>query len=324
MLGLIVCFVEIFIVICVFDGFLPPPPLPPSSPLSAIFTAPLIPPRLNDPITSSPPRVQTSTLNNNLRPAVSPVARRSTASVPASAPAPPPAQPSHRKLSTRPTPPAPVDELASVRLGSSRITGGTIQLTEQFLVDETALATATSDEVAFADALLIQHNDEPGISNSMALHDSIDDSEPHSDEIYVGSGATSSSSAAALREAAAAIAGALASDLLRETAIAEACEAQRRAEEAEAALYTTRQSALIAASAAAAAYACDVRLRAAFALFDTDGSGTISIDELAAVMTALGRPATKQALRDMIDQADLNQDGVCDFEEFRVMMEGRL
>ena len=212
-----------------------------------------------------------------------------------------------------------MDELASVRLGSSRITGGTIQLTEQFLVDETALATATSDEVAFADALLIQHTDEPGISNSMALHDSIDDGEPHSDEIYVGSGATSSSSAAALREAAAAIAGALASDLLRETAIAEACDAQRRAE-AEAALDTSRQLAL----AAAAAAAHDVRLRAAFALFDTDGSGTISIDELAAVMTALGRPATIQALRDMIDQADFNQDGVCDFEEFRVMMEGRL
>lgn len=175
-------------------------------------------------------------------------------------------------------------------------------LTEQLLVDDEASASAsafayvaaTSDETAFAAALL--DLDEPGsgdvrANSSMALHDSIDDGEPHGGDADADLDDEPTPSAEALNMASAAIAAALVSDLYREAAIAEA-----------------RMT----------------RLRTAFALFDTDGSGDICCDELAAVMTALGRSAGPMELQEMVGQADLNNDGRCDFAEFCIMMEGKL
>ncbi|PAA74544.1 hypothetical protein BOX15_Mlig026712g1 [Macrostomum lignano] len=57
-------------------------------------------------------------------------------------------------------------------------------------------------------------------------------------------------------------------------------------------------------------------LRRAFALFDTDGSGTIDPEELVAFMTALGEPVTMAEARDMIKETDVDGDGQIDFREF--------
>jgi hypothetical protein len=162
-------------------------------------------------------------------------------------------------------------------------------MTEQPLQDDSPEVAATSDEMFFASALI----DEPGSSatggiiDSMALHDSIDEGEP----LDVSPLKQETAAAAQQPETTRSVSSALASDLLREATIAEA-QANR--------------------------------LRAAFNLFDTDGSGAISVEELSAVMTALGRSPSPHELSEMISQADLNHDGVCDFNEFCEMMKDKL
>ena len=48
----------------------------------------------------------------------------------------------------------------------------------------------------------------------------------------------------------------------------------------------------------------DIEFEEAFLLFDTDCSGTISIDELEVVMNSLGQRPTDEELRQMIAEAD--------------------
>lgn len=48
----------------------------------------------------------------------------------------------------------------------------------------------------------------------------------------------------------------------------------------------------------------------AFKVFDRDGSGKISADELRQVMTSLGEKLSDQEVEDMIREADTNGDGV--------------
>jgi len=57
-------------------------------------------------------------------------------------------------------------------------------------------------------------------------------------------------------------------------------------------------------------------LWAAFRSFDKDGNGTIDKSELAAF---LGK--TEPEIRELIQEVDLNGDGVIDFEEFSAMMQ---
>jgi len=57
-------------------------------------------------------------------------------------------------------------------------------------------------------------------------------------------------------------------------------------------------------------------LRAAFNMFDKDGSGQISIQELKQVMHSLGERLTDRELEEMIHEADNNGDGEINFEEF--------
>lgn len=255
-----------------------------SSSIHFISTAaPIPPPRLN-----SPPRLPSA-----LQPPVSPVGRtaKAIASAPASAPAPPPVQPSHRKAAVRSAPPAPVAQLSSVRLGSAG--SDPLSLTEQLMQEDSPEVAATSDELYFASALI----DEPGSSaaggatDSMALHDSIDEGEPLDVSPQKQDAAAEEAPPQQQPETTRSVSSALASDLLREATIAEA-QANR--------------------------------LRAAFKLFDTDGSGSISTDELSSVMTALGRSPSPRELSEMISQADLNNDGVCDFNEFCEMMRDKL
>ena len=63
----------------------------------------------------------------------------------------------------------------------------------------------------------------------------------------------------------------------------------------------------------------DKNLKAAFALFDKDGGGTIEAAEVASI---LGNNMSKeeQVWQDVIREVDINGDGQIDFEEFKVMM----
>ncbi|EXJ84667.1 calmodulin [Capronia epimyces CBS 606.96] len=56
--------------------------------------------------------------------------------------------------------------------------------------------------------------------------------------------------------------------------------------------------------------------RAAFDVFDKDGSGTISADELRQVMKSLGENLTDAEIDEMIREADKDRNGTIDYEEF--------
>jgi len=60
--------------------------------------------------------------------------------------------------------------------------------------------------------------------------------------------------------------------------------------------------------------------RAAFRVFDKDGSGSISAEELKQVMRDLGENLTEKELEDMIRDADSDGDGFIDYEEFTKIM----
>jgi len=64
----------------------------------------------------------------------------------------------------------------------------------------------------------------------------------------------------------------------------------------------------------------DEEMLAAFKVFDEDGSGTITLDELRKVMKKLGERVTEEQLKDMIKAADSNGDGLIDYNEFVKMM----
>jgi Ca2+-binding EF-hand superfamily protein len=62
------------------------------------------------------------------------------------------------------------------------------------------------------------------------------------------------------------------------------------------------------------------KLWKAFQVFDTDGSGSISAEELGEVMRSLGQNPTNTELRDMIKEVDVDLSGTIDFEEFKALM----
>lgn len=64
----------------------------------------------------------------------------------------------------------------------------------------------------------------------------------------------------------------------------------------------------------------DDDLRAAFKVFDKDGNGFISPQELRQVMINLGEKLSEEEIDSMIREADSNGDGQVDFEEFARMM----
>lgn len=60
------------------------------------------------------------------------------------------------------------------------------------------------------------------------------------------------------------------------------------------------------------------RLKSAFDLFDKDGSGTISSEELVEVLRVLGHNPTKGEFNDLLKTLDTNRNNSIDFQEFSV------
>merc|ERR1712176_1310215 len=65
----------------------------------------------------------------------------------------------------------------------------------------------------------------------------------------------------------------------------------------------------------------DKELRDAFAVFDADGSGTISRNELKKLMKSLGQSLSNEELDAMMDEVDSDRSGEIDFAEFKAMMQ---
>jgi Ca2+-binding EF-hand superfamily protein len=65
------------------------------------------------------------------------------------------------------------------------------------------------------------------------------------------------------------------------------------------------------------------KLWEAFGVFDADGSGAISVDELGGVMMSLGQNVTPTQLRQLIEEVDIDRSGSIDFEEFKALMISR-
>ncbi|KAL6187533.1 hypothetical protein ACLB2K_038931 [Fragaria x ananassa] len=61
-------------------------------------------------------------------------------------------------------------------------------------------------------------------------------------------------------------------------------------------------------------------LRDAFSVYDKDGNGSISAEELFEVLKSLGDECSLAECRKMIDGVDADGDGMINFEEFKVMM----
>lgn len=73
-------------------------------------------------------------------------------------------------------------------------------------------------------------------------------------------------------------------------------------------------------SAAALSPAELLEIREAFALFDMDGSGTISISELKTAMGSLGFSTKNHMVHEMINRLDKDKSGDIDFAEFTELM----
>mmetsp|Transcript_36188 Transcript_36188/g.55569 ORF Transcript_36188/g.55569 Transcript_36188/m.55569 type:complete len:151 (+) Transcript_36188:121-573(+) len=65
-------------------------------------------------------------------------------------------------------------------------------------------------------------------------------------------------------------------------------------------------------------------LKEAFGMFDIDGDGTITMQELREVMLSLGLRPTDAELIEMINSVDDNGDNEIDFEEFLILMKSRV
>eukprot|EP01121_Diplochlamys_sp_Union-15-3_P010048 TRINITY_DN2777_c0_g1_i1.p1 TRINITY_DN2777_c0_g1~~TRINITY_DN2777_c0_g1_i1.p1 ORF type:complete len:150 (+),score=46.84 TRINITY_DN2777_c0_g1_i1:53-502(+) len=61
-------------------------------------------------------------------------------------------------------------------------------------------------------------------------------------------------------------------------------------------------------------------IREAFKVFDKDGNGFISAAELRHVMTNLGEKLSEEEVDEMIKEADVDNDGQINYEEFVKMM----
>ena len=62
-------------------------------------------------------------------------------------------------------------------------------------------------------------------------------------------------------------------------------------------------------------------MRRAFELFDADGTGKITFDNLKRIATELGENMTDDEIHEMLNEADRDDDGMNDFGEFKRVMQ---
>ncbi|AEC09928.1 Calmodulin-like protein 12 [Arabidopsis thaliana] len=67
-----------------------------------------------------------------------------------------------------------------------------------------------------------------------------------------------------------------------------------------------------------------LEFREAFRVFDKNGDGYITVNELRTTMRSLGETQTKAELQDMINEADADGDGTISFSEFVCVMTGKM
>ncbi|CAN1121318.1 Calmodulin-like protein 8 [Linum perenne] len=63
-----------------------------------------------------------------------------------------------------------------------------------------------------------------------------------------------------------------------------------------------------------------VEFKEAFCLFDKDGDGCITVEELATVIRSLDQNPTEEELHDMITEVDADGNGTIEFAEFLGLM----
>ena len=67
----------------------------------------------------------------------------------------------------------------------------------------------------------------------------------------------------------------------------------------------------------------DEDIAKSFKIFDIDGDGLITEDELKTTMDSLGEPMNEKEVKAMIAEADLDGDGKINFKEFQILMENK-
>jgi calmodulin len=65
-------------------------------------------------------------------------------------------------------------------------------------------------------------------------------------------------------------------------------------------------------------------LKEAFSVFDRDGDGTITVQDLTDVFKTMGQSISPQGAKRMVEEADMDQNGVVDFPEFLTMVANRM
>ena len=64
----------------------------------------------------------------------------------------------------------------------------------------------------------------------------------------------------------------------------------------------------------------DEELKAAFAVFDADGSGHITKEEITKLCEELGVDASKKEINDLMESADADNDGKISYDEFKAAL----
>ena len=67
----------------------------------------------------------------------------------------------------------------------------------------------------------------------------------------------------------------------------------------------------------------DEDIAKSFKIFDIDGDGLITEEELKTTMDSLGEPMNEKEVKAMIAEADLDGDGKINFKEFQILMENK-
>ncbi|XP_047336213.1 calmodulin-like protein 8 [Impatiens glandulifera] len=67
-----------------------------------------------------------------------------------------------------------------------------------------------------------------------------------------------------------------------------------------------------------------VEFQEAFRLFDKDGDGCITVEELATVIRSLDQNPTEEELRDIISEVDADGNGTIEFSEFLTLMANKV